>query len=468
MVDITSRWWGTRGCLVAGAVPLALLTAYGVQLLPLVSVHRADILTASLGAALFVVAGILRLATWQLRRDAHSALAGSALVLMGLLAVPSRSLAELVSGQESGAISSTAVRGAVSLIAMALLLRALRSPELRALEAPQRLLPLLLLGSGGLFALTVTLDLVLLPADRTTDGPALAALCCVVALSWAATAAVLHRHGAVAPWAARVSPLLAGMAVAEVLRAPGLEAPGTWTLAALALSAAMGLLAVRAAGRELRRATETSQARGDQLATQLETAADHLERTEEWRRTVRHEARNTCSGLRAALVLFESPDGGLRPEVAGRLRAAAVAELEQLEQLLAAEAGSRADVDLGELLEQCARPLHALGPVSVVVPPGLRVVGDPDEVGVAVREVLLWALGPTTTTVRVTVGAEWLTVQVTPGSRTGPATSAGLRAAQLLLRRHGGDLRVTADRRGVELDLALSPVLDEQLVAEGS
>lgn len=310
------------GVAVAVAAALAVAAAATVHALG-GPVHRLSVALAASAGVLLVVAGCFRLARWRLRRDAHSGLAGSALVLVGLLVVPARALAEGLTTDASPSTAALALRGAGSLLAMAMLQRALTATELRGLHEPSRLVPVLLVGCGLFFTLSVAAEYAAEARGAVASGDALAGPSLLLAVAWWAQAEILRRHRDERPWAGRVAPLLAGMGVVEALRAAGGQVPSAPTLAAQLLAAVVALAAVRSALADLGAATDESQA-----------AQAELERYESWRRTVRHESRNTCAGLRAALTMFAEPDGTLPPHVAVRLRDAAVSELRSLEAIL--------------------------------------------------------------------------------------------------------------------------------------
>lgn len=406
--------------------------------------HRAVILTGMAAAVVFVVAGCYRLARWQLLRDAHSGLAGSALLVVGSVAVPSRSLVEAVTGVSEASLTSATLRGAASLVAMGLLLRALGSPELRGHARPGRLVPLLLLGCGAVFVLTVSLEYAVLDDPTSVGRAALVVLSLAVAGGWAALAVVMERHRDQAPWAGRVSPLLSGMALAELLRAAGGETPGTLQLAALLLTLAIGLLAVRSATADLGHATGTSRAVEAHLVDRLGVAEAELALHEAHRRTLRHESRNTCAGLRAALTVFATPDGGLRPDVVGRLREAAVAELSLLEEMLDPHPTEGSGVDVDAAVADAVAPLRSLGlPVQVVGSAG-RAIGSATEVTLVVREALIQ--GTTRLAGRpvlVALGRDGDHVRVEVRDATGGPLD--LRAVGHLLRRPGVDVVTTPD-----------------------
>lgn len=371
------------GLAVLAVAAASLLAANGV------SVHRIGVAVAAAAAALLVVAGCYRLAKWQLRRDAHSGLAGSALLLVGAVVVPARALAEVVSGEATASMAALAVRGAGSLLALALLQRALTTHELRGVASPPRLVPVLLVAAAAVFTSTLALEYAVEARGADVDPRVLAGLSALIAIAWCGHAEMLRRHRSVAPWAGRVAPLLVGMGLAEALRAAGGQVPSTATLAAQLLTVGVGFLAVRSAVGDLDQATGEARVVEQHLSQRVHTISAELEEHESWRRTLRHESRNTCAGLRAALTMFADPDGTVPPEVAARLRDAAVTELLGLEELLDPRPATAPTIDLRTAVEEAAAPLSGLGAGLTVWGSAAPVAARADDVVVVVRDLLL-------------------------------------------------------------------------------
>lgn len=452
--------WGMapRSVVMAAAV-VALTVAGGAVAWAPGGVATSTLVSTALvvAAGFFLAAGTYRLAKWRMLRDPHSGLVGSALMVMGALALPSRLLVNLVAEVDS-IVVGPASRGIASFIAMALVLRALRTSELGPHETPAWVLPTAFAVCAGTFVSALTIELYLGPGVPTAD--AHVAIVLLIALGWAVVAVATGRRADRLAWAGRVSPLLGGMAVAETLRAVGVGEPNTWTLAGVLLTAVLGAMATRAAMADLDRATEASRFKQQHLYEQLGVVAGDVEAHDRWRSEVRHDAVNTCAGLRAAMSLLYAPGSELRPEVVEQLRAAAVNELQQLEDLLASDTTDVAELDLAGALDTAIAPVLLLGATITVTAPPACVLGDRADLVLVVRELLVRSFsdtpanevglsvhpGPATTLIRYT--------ETRPvASRAG--SEAELRAVRHLLRRHGGDLRLGGGPEGGLLELTM-------------
>jgi phosphatidylserine synthase len=116
--------------------------SFGLDGPPAWQVDTAVLLLAC-AAALFVVAGVIRLARWRLAGDQHSALVGSALVVMGGLYLPLVGVAAVGGALQHREFADAVIRALVSFIAVGLVLRALYATTMRSLDRPSRLLPAL-------------------------------------------------------------------------------------------------------------------------------------------------------------------------------------------------------------------------------------------------------------------------------------------------------------------------------------
>lgn len=435
---------------VAASGPL--WTPVGVALAPLVTV------TVVVAAGCFLAAGTYRLATWRMVRDPRSGLVGSALMVMGGLALPSRLLVNLVADPVDGALAGSAGRGVASFVAMALVLRALRSPELGRHETPAWVLPTAVAVFAGTFICALAVEFSLSPPTSTAG--ARAVLVIVIALGWGALAVAARRHADRLAWAGRVSPLLAGMAVAEALQAAGRDDANAWTLAGVMLTATLGMLALRAAMADLDRETEASRFMQHHLHQQLGIVAADVEDYDQWRSDLRHDARNTCAGLRAAMSLLYSSGNGLGPETAERLREAAVTELQQLEDKLTSDSTHAEELDVEVALDLAVAPLRLLGAKITVSAPPTRALGHRTDLVLVVRDLLMRSFSH--------APANDVTLTVHPGASTTrivyaetcPVASRSdmngeLAAVRHLLRRHGGDIELVGGAAGGALELIL-------------
>ena len=434
------------------AVAGAFWTPAGLPLPVLITV------TVIVAAGFFLAAGTYRLARWRIARDPHSGLVGSALMIVGGLALPARPLVDLVVTDADGLLVGPACRGVASFIAVALVLRALRTHDLGPHETPSWVLPTAFAVCAGTFISALAVELHLIP---TSPRLAHAVIVTVIALGWAGLSVVTHRQAHRLAWAGRVSPLLAGMAVAEGLRAVGLGAANAWTLSGVMLTAAVAILATRAAVADLDRATEANRLMQQRLYQQLGIVTGDVEDYAHWRSEVMHDAHNTCAGLRAAMNLLYEPGRDLRPDTAQRLRDAAVIELQQLEDLLTTHTTDAEELDLAEALHAAASPLQLMGAAITVSCPPTRVLGDHAGLVLVVLELLTRSFTDTPDNrVSLTVHRSARTTRIQYTELHPVATrsegEAELRAVRHLLRRHGGDLRLhPAAPRGNLLELTL-------------
>lgn len=439
------------------AVLTALALVVGLALTQVVTTDRSLItLAAAVAAIHFLAAATYRLSRWRLLRDPHSALAGTALLLVGLVAVPSQSLTALADLGGAGALPSASLRGGACLIAMSLLLRASRTTSLGRRETPLSMLVVSLLGAGVLFAGGVVTEVSM--ASRGVPAPAASVtlLSLLVALAWLLLAVEMRRRARSLLWAGRLSALLLGMGAAEVLRAVGGEADNGWTLAALLLTGATGWLAMRSAMADLDRASRTTSTVQAHLYEHLDTVTDEVEDFERWRRDLRHDARNTCAGLRAAFAMMDDPRGGLAPEAVGRLHRAAVTELLALEAMLAPEAEPGEAHDVRDPVRRAVDAVRELSlGVRVHAPDPVSALGHPDDLELVVRELLVRAYAlpgrqavPIDVTVEAAADPDTVVVRVGVGGHTptpGEGEDPGLRAARHLVRRSNGDLTLDPD-----------------------
>ena len=457
-MDLIRPHLGATAWLVVGSVATSVALAHAVVATPWLPPERWLLLTSAIGSALFVTAGVYRLAKWRIVRDPHSGLAGCALVLLGLVAIPSRPWIALLASEAEGVFSAAAVRGAVSLIAMGLLVRALQTPRLRGVERPDRLLPSMLVVSAGVLVVAVAVEIALIyPATPGTLAMLLPPM--LTTSCWALLAVVMARASTTVAWAGRVAPLLAGMAAAGVLRVIGQEAANVWTIAGTMVAAAMAALATRSAMADLDRAHAATRAVQNHLYEQLGAVTNEVEDFGVWHEDLCHGARNTFAGLKAAMALFGDERTGIRPEVADQLRDAAVIELTQLEEMLVPVASSFHAFDVSGALERAIDPMVALGATIRVTGEPAVGLGRPDDVVLVVRELLIRSFSAdpgslVTLTVGRGHGAPPPGVIVidlhddrAPSAVPTLTAEPGLRAARHLMRRQGGELHLLPDGR---------------------
>lgn len=241
-----------RSCLLLAAVASVL----GALLAAIPAVHDArsdgtlghvtDVY-AVVGAALFVGAGVLRVARWRITRDRRSLLMGVALIVLGGLAMPLTSVAGVIMGQDEQSLLRALTAVLTTGVAVVLVVGALNG---RNDQGGQPVVVLLgataaavaLFGAaGGLHAwmphVLHTEDL----SPRVLRGSLLAA-------AWLMVACEAAMRGRERPWARQVAPLLACMGVAELLRVVAVYRPdAAWELAGAALVSALAAVAAHRA-----------------------------------------------------------------------------------------------------------------------------------------------------------------------------------------------------------------------------
>ncbi len=436
---------------------------------------RWTLLLLAAASGLFVAAGVLRLARWRLVHDAHSALVGSALLVMGGLCLPLVGVARLFgSSPQSAAFIGASTRCVGSFVAMALILRALRSPETTRSPSPARLL-------RRLFLVVTSFFLVVLTVASLSPGvsnsifvqPRILAALLTTGWLWVAFR-VGMRSGEVA-WAGRAAPLYVGMAVAETLCGLGLGPIDSDTFAGVLVGASVAALSARAALMDLDRAVMEDEAELSSLSAALDQKSGEAETLAVWREQLTHDARNAVAGLRAAMSILS--DTRTDPGAADRLRSAAAQEITHLEHLLTRSSAQRcSSFDAGEVVRQvgdCARALG--GPVRVHAPAALAT-GRAEDLAAVVKHLLINAAthAPgSNVEIRVTTGADRVTVtyrddgpglrQVDParvfdrGCRGAASAGSGLGlyAARELMREQGGDLVLGEGGPGASFVLTL-------------
>lgn len=443
------------------------------------------IIALAVASGLFLVAGVLRLAKWQLSRDPHSALAGTALLLMGGACLPLGGFARLLAPEEDMAVVGLVTRCVVSLLAMRLLLHALSTTEVTRRDRPEWLLP-------RLFAL-VGVVFVAMPALRSVqtnppwaDDLAIALLSTVVAAGWLSTAVRIAGHAGYLPWARRTAPLLFGMGFAELLRGLDLGAVHSGTIAGVLLCAAVAGLAVRSALADLDDAVGAGRHGVRELADAVSAANERADDLQRWREHLTHDARNSCAGIRAAVGILGHHDLSKDRTTSAGLRSAAVEELTHLEHLLTRSSSQPSTVfDATAAVDRVARSAVALGARITVHGSRADALGRPGDLAAVVKNLILnvetHAPG-STITITVARGPGGVTIQCTddgPGigptaraqvfehgfrGATSPGSGLGLPASRALLREQQGDLEVLPTDGGATFVVTL-PAADAATTA---
>ncbi len=460
--------------LAAAAAVVALVVEYfTLPGAPLLS--RWTIVLLAIASGLFVAAGVLRLAKWRLVHDSHSALVGTALIVMGGLCLPLGGLARVVVTTGDLSIVGPATRCLASYIAMLLVLRALRANEVSHRSRPGHLLPrlavvvilafwLLLAGEG------------LIPPDV---GVALRGVILPVALclGWIWVAAQAARRGKTLPWASRAAPLFLGMGLAEMMRGFDVGRFEAWTLGGVLLCAFMAALATRSALLDLDAAVRADGHQVNDLSQALQRVSHEADELMVWREQLTHDARNACAGLRAAMDILERYDGRVDSRTTESLRLAAVQEIGHLEHLLFRSSSAPCQVfEVAAVVSAVGESARALGARVTVSGDEVHGIGRADDLSAVLRNLLVNAQTHAPgSRVQIGVAADADTVTITcsddgPGltaadadrvfdrgyrGAASPGSGLGLYAARELMREQGGDITLAPSPFGATFLLTL-------------
>jgi signal transduction histidine kinase len=291
----------------------------------------AAVLLIACAAALFLVAGAVRLARWRLVQDPHGALAGSALIVMGGLYLPLVGIAAVAGALQHRTLGEAVIRALVSFFTVGLVLRSLYSTRVCAWDRPRVLLPLL--GTVVLLAFGVLAAGEAAMPQPVAGGPQGArVLSAAMVLAWAFLAVVVRLRHARTSWSRGSASLFAGLAVAEA--AYGQDPGGViGTSTALLLCTVVAALSVRSANLDLNRALLDTERTIGSLSRDLHDVRGQAVELTEWRTTLVHDAGNAVAGLRAALEVIDQRQARADPPTA-RLCHAAVEEARHLDHLL--------------------------------------------------------------------------------------------------------------------------------------
>jgi hypothetical protein len=362
--------------------------SFGLDGPPAWQVDTAVLLLAC-AAALFVVAGVIRLARWRLAGDQHSALVGSALVVMGGLYLPLVGVAAVGGALQHREFADAVIRALVSFIAAGLVLRALYATTMRSLDRPSRLLPALaatiLCTFGVLVAVEASME------DPLPYGPWLAkVLSGAMVVGWLLLMAAVRARNLGLPWSGRAVPLCAGLAVAEACYGLGSGAFGTTlgTAASLVACTAVAILAVYSAHLDLAATLVQTERAFGSLSRALRDAYGEAVELSHWRASLVHDADNAVAGLRAALDVIDARQGSSDSSTA-RLCRAASDEVSHLDHLLhrSPEEPCRA-FDVGSSLLAIGESARALGTDITVRAEKVVAVGRPADVIAVVKNLL--------------------------------------------------------------------------------
>lgn len=352
---------------------------------PAGSGSQLTVLARSLGAALFLAAGGLRLATWRLTGQAQPAWHSVGLVLIGV----ALSFVSVLGILDVGNSWMAPVPGRQFLLltAVGILLFGAFSAPIQGALRPVRMMVLVLICSLTLALVIAYHSADRLPADLMVD-LSRAAEWAVIGL-WLVLAV---RHLVRGRRATRITEEWAAlgfavMAVAETLRATGLFAHQSWTYAAgVQLIAAMLFMAAAAT-----RLWELLSASGDRtlrLSGDLEVVRTNLVGLEQHQRERLHDARTAVVSVLGASQLLSRPEPGSGIDPA-RLHRMMTAELHRLGAVLDPYQQPMSDAfDLAEVLEPLVLAHRIAGAEVSVDLQSTAVIGRSAAFGTAVANVM--------------------------------------------------------------------------------
>jgi two-component system OmpR family sensor kinase len=380
---------------MACALTVVALTALGIRAHPGLVDGSAVTLVSTVArvaaCALFLTAGGLRLSRWWMTSEARSAYMGAALVVLGGVVLPLWYLTRLLADGSHDTMLTSGTRAVGTAACVVLVHRALRRGDEDSLALrPHGLVSSAAVVVGGTTVLLLVVW-ALLP-DLLRAGPLLhGGLGLAMVAAWGWLAAVALRCDASRRWAGRAAPLLAGMAVVELMRLLDQVWPGRWLLGAALLNALLAAVTAWCGLADLIEAAASEHERVDALSSALAVANRSATERDAWREEVRHDLRNTLAGLRAALHTLETYDGELDPATAASLRRAALEEVGHVEHLVSDDRLNDSPMvfELSEVLRTAVATRRATGQdVRLHGSAGL-VHGRPGDVATVVQNLLV-------------------------------------------------------------------------------
>jgi signal transduction histidine kinase len=442
-------------------------------------------MTNALAVPAFLVAGVLRLARWRITGESHCGLRGGAMILLGGLALPSVSLARNLEAPDGDLTIVTFVRAVTTGVVLYVMAVALSDDESDRAEL-ERTVVWLTITAAAATVLLLSLH-GRIPPSPTIEPTLGDGVDVALAIAWSTVAVAAAVKGSHAHWARPSAPLLAAMGLAAVLRVPD---HAVTTLAAAALTAAVGVLVGASALVDLVRAAQDERDETHHLTRELAQARDAAWTSKAWQDELTHDARNTLAGIRAAVHTLDRHGDRLDAATVEQLRAATLAELSHLEHMLVRRNADSDVFDVSEVVRTVTDVRRAAGmQLDVTLEPAL-VRGVPGDLATVLQNLLVNAQEHAPRApVSVVVGKIGAQVEVTvsddgpgipsegadavfdrgfrgPGSR---GSGLGLSIARTLVRQQGGELALgrgaTGTSRGASFVLSLPVVTSVEVVA---
>ncbi len=289
---------------------------------------RSDARTCA--AALFMIAGTLRMARWRLTGEAPVAFSASAMIVLGgctsLLGVLGPAL------QSADRLpSAPAVKIVILAAVFGLLVAGRRCPPVRAGLRP---IVLTLSCIGGCALVLLALAVAPVPDGRVMDSATvwMVAECCA-AWIWAVLAAMTCRWGrrSARPTVCWSGAAMCLMAASEALRGISIVVPGSLLTQAAGFALIAASLVAVAAATELCEIYAANGTRQLSLAGGLDAAARQLRLAEQQQLERLHDARSAVVGVLGASQLLSEPAAAAGQQ---RLHQLMVAELDRLNRVL--------------------------------------------------------------------------------------------------------------------------------------
>ena len=428
------------------------------------------------GAALFLGAGVLRVARWRVAGDVRSLLMGAALVVLGGLVIPLTSLAGVLMGSDEQSLLRAATAVTTTCVVLALVMRALTTHDDDQPHAG-RLLAWSALACLVLFAGVVALDAWAPQALHAETLAPRVVRGTLLAVAWLYVGLEAALRSEDRPWAGRVAPLLGCMGVAELLQVASVYHDGGWVLASAGLVAALAAVTAHRSLVDLDEAATTGQARLEAVSSALHETRVGMSQHHAWREEMVHDARNALAGVRAALTTLERYDGVLDGPTSERLRTAALGEISHLEHLIIrSERTESVDFDVAGVVTNVVEAQRANGVEVTLHAAPFRAHGRPGDLATSLQNLLVNARdhgGNQVSVHTVTVAGRvevhvsdqgpglsesQLTTLFQRGAR-GPASHGsglGLHVSRTLMRQQGGDLQLRRHHGGAVFVLVLN------------
>lgn len=430
--------------------------------------HTARLFSMVAGA-MFLAAGLLRIARWRLLRESRSLLMGTALVVLGGISTPLTSFADVLVAGDATSHLRAATAIVTTFVSVVLVVRALILPAERQLRATP-----VLVGSCaiavGLFLLVLVAYVVAPQLLRSSmvEPPLLRGT--VLAIAWFTLVYVALLRSDKRVWAGHLAPLLACLCVSEVLRINQVFVPGGWALACAVLIAIVSAVTVRRALLDLDDAYESEQAQLEAVSAALSQTQAGVDAHQAWREELTHDARNVLSGLRAALHTLQKHGERLDARTLERLRSAAMGEVGHLEDMIIRGPQRKpVEFDIAGAIRSTVETRRASGLQVEMHDFSCRVHGYPGDLATVVQNILVnaqqHAPGATVRLCVVPAGskvhlyiaddgpgltdeqAARIFERGSRGEKSG-GSGLGLFAARTMMRQFGGDVELCGHLQG--------------------